>query len=168
MARVVIGTITDVCDFSMKEYYLHVKSSSIREFMRVKMFEFIDECHRRSLPWKASLTADTRIYLTEEFLLNEDEIEDDGRGEVAVNAIVIFGKPSLISFDLESIKLFPKKTFHDEKTSDEIAKCVACAENKKNILLSCGHMSTCGRCSSKIDLCPICRAKIETKTRVFW
>jgi hypothetical protein len=168
MARVVIGTITDVCDFTIvEEEYVQVKSSSIREFMRVKMFEFIDECHRRSLPWNASMTEDTRIFFNYETFVFDEFDTLEGRGEVTVNASVKFGKPSAIFFVLDSMEVYANKK-HDEKTSDEIAKCVACAENKKNIVLSCGHMSTCGGCSAKIDRCPICRAKIETKTRVFW
>ncbi len=135
MARVVIGTITDVCDFTIvEEEYVQVKSSSIREFMRVKMFEFIDECHRRSLPWKASLTADTRVYFNYESTIMDDAETPEGRGEVAVIARVKFGNPSEIFFTLDWMDVLKNQ---DEKTSDEIAKCVACAENKKNILLSC-------------------------------
>ncbi|KAJ6644431.1 Mitochondrial E3 ubiquitin protein ligase 1 [Pseudolycoriella hygida] len=47
--------------------------------------------------------------------------------------------------------------------------CVVCVSNPKEVIcLPCGHVCLCEDCALQIkDFCPICRAKIESKTAAF-
>lgn len=59
----------------------------------------------------------------------------------------------------------------DEEHDQEIvakSACVICLANEKQfVFIPCGHMATCGECSFAIDKCPICRAQITKKQRVY-
>ena len=44
--------------------------------------------------------------------------------------------------------------------------CSICLEREKNTRLNCGHM-ICDTCASSISLCPICRAPITSRDRVY-
>jgi E3 ubiquitin-protein ligase MUL1 len=52
-----------------------------------------------------------------------------------------------------------------ENEQPEMQVCVVCCQNHRGIiLLPCGHVCLCEDCSERItDLCPVCRAEIETK-----
>lgn len=48
-----------------------------------------------------------------------------------------------------------------------VPKCSVCLENNSAIIFDCGHMCTCNSCSQMLSNCPICRARIERRQRVF-
>jgi hypothetical protein len=56
---------------------------------------------------------------------------------------------------------------NDEVASSEELKCPICMENKKCIAFDCNHLCSCNACARDLDTCPMCRAKIKTKTRLF-
>lgn len=48
------------------------------------------------------------------------------------------------------------------------AKCVICFAKPEEIAVDpCGHLSMCKECSEKVQQCPVCRAPIEKRLRVF-
>lgn len=52
------------------------------------------------------------------------------------------------------------KVFQDE-TEDE---CVICLSDRKQYVFGpCGHFYVCRSCVNRLELCPICRSKIEFK-----
>lgn len=58
----------------------------------------------------------------------------------------------------------------EEPSEGPVAKsaCVICLANEKEfVFIPCGHMATCGECSFTINKCPICRAEITKKQRVY-
>jgi len=48
-------------------------------------------------------------------------------------------------------------------------ECPICHENERKVRLNCGHM-LCNMCSSdsRVDKCPVCRAPITTRDRVYY
>jgi Zinc finger, C3HC4 type (RING finger) len=56
----------------------------------------------------------------------------------------------------------------DQPSTNEAEECRVCMEMKRCISLQpCGHTVTCKRCSDNIEICPVCRANIEAKIRVY-
>ena len=67
-------------------------------------------------------------------------------------------------------------TFLASITADEPLLCERCEERACKVCLKeevcivfdpCYHLATCTKCSSSLKECPICRGKINKKTRVF-
>jgi hypothetical protein len=56
-----------------------------------------------------------------------------------------------------NINLDNLKIYEDSETSD----CAICmALPKDSVMYPCGHFYTCGECSKKLEICPICRQKV--------
>lgn len=73
-------------------------------------------------------------------------------------------------------RLKGEKFVSDVKKGSEIKRaegeesnpCVICLEYEKTyVFIPCGHMATCGKCTFKIDNCPICRSPIARKQKVY-
>jgi len=78
-------------------------------------------------------------------------------------------------------KHFKKMTIHEEnkeiknkstppttETGNGNMKCVICLEKDKCFLfLPCRHVSCCEDCSNKVNQCPICRNRIDSKLKIF-
>ena len=67
-------------------------------------------------------------------------------------------------------------TFLARVTAEEPQRCQRCEERTCKVCLKeeveilfdpCGHLSTCTKCSSGLNECPICRRKINKKIRAF-
>jgi len=55
----------------------------------------------------------------------------------------------------------------DEK-AESSSTCVVCMDGPKEIcFVPCGHVSCCSKCSDKLDVCCICKQKIDKKVKVF-
>jgi len=47
--------------------------------------------------------------------------------------------------------------------------CVVCMNHRSNItFIPCGHVATCELCSSQVQICPICRQKINERQKIFF
>lgn len=46
--------------------------------------------------------------------------------------------------------------------------CAVCWSHVADVALDCGHVCTCGPCSTKIPKCPLCRRNISRRLRVYW
>ena len=67
-------------------------------------------------------------------------------------------------------------TFVVRVKADEPQRCMRCEERTCKVCLKeeacmmfdpCGHLSTCKKCSTDLNECPICRKKIEKKNQAF-
>uniref|UniRef100_A0A6B2LWW0 RING-type domain-containing protein n=1 Tax=Arcella intermedia TaxID=1963864 RepID=A0A6B2LWW0_9EUKA len=55
-----------------------------------------------------------------------------------------------------------------ESYMQEKQACVVCLTDKKAmVFVPCGHMSCCVNCSGRVSTCPVCRAAISQKVKVF-
>ena len=45
-------------------------------------------------------------------------------------------------------------------------QCAICFENDKNCMFNCGHRA-CMECAQKLDVCPVCREPVTSRTQVF-
>jgi len=56
----------------------------------------------------------------------------------------------------------------EKKRAPVSAKCVICFEKREEVAVDpCGHLSMCKECSEMVQQCPVCRAPIEKRLRVF-
>ncbi|CAF0765393.1 unnamed protein product [Didymodactylos carnosus] len=62
-------------------------------------------------------------------------------------------------------------TTRSESTDDNVASdgiCSICWERKSNCaFIPCGHVTTCEQCSNDVDKCPVCRATIQQKQKLY-
>ena len=57
----------------------------------------------------------------------------------------------------------------EEEKDVEFIKCVICLENNKSYLfMPCKHIPCCKNCAEKVEQCPICRSKIDSKIRIWF
>jgi hypothetical protein len=57
---------------------------------------------------------------------------------------------------------------HITDTNDEPAKCVVCRDQPANVaMIPCGHTHCCMTCASRVAKCPICRANVTDRLRVY-
>lgn len=60
------------------------------------------------------------------------------------------------------------KLRNDTVATTAVRECVVCLQPKLEIVfLPCGHMCTCATCAPRVEDCPMCRAAITEKKRVF-
>ena len=45
--------------------------------------------------------------------------------------------------------------------------CAVCMTQTVEMTFNCGHASTCMTCSDNLDTCPICRANITSRNRLY-
>ena len=58
---------------------------------------------------------------------------------------------------------------YEDVTEDrQLNKCSICLENNVAVIFNCGHVCSCHSCSRRIDECPICRAVITRRQRMFF
>ena len=53
----------------------------------------------------------------------------------------------------------------EERMRDE-RQCPICLDNDKNCMFNCGHRA-CMECAQKLDVCPVCREPVTSRTQVF-
>jgi len=67
---------------------------------------------------------------------------------------------------LVGIALFLKSFQTPSRDAPNI--CSVCWEASCSIAFNCGHVCTCGRCSTGLTSCPVCRTKIKRRLRVYF
>ena len=50
---------------------------------------------------------------------------------------------------------------------DQASECIVCLENTREVAFGCGHLCVCDGCSTVVGECPICRAPITERRRIF-
>ena len=73
----------------------------------------------------------------------------------------------LLAYSDRELKKKDKEEEEEEEKKDEHLCCI-CLENKADIVfIPCGHLSTCGRCTTNIKDCCVCRTNITQCVKVF-
>ena len=54
-----------------------------------------------------------------------------------------------------------------QEEQKEAMLCSVCMDAAKDCMLNCGHLQLCMGCAPALDVCPICRASITNRTKVF-
>jgi hypothetical protein len=61
-----------------------------------------------------------------------------------------------------------RRTRAESNLADAATECVICMVRKRDALLRpCGHLVLCALCANTITTCPMCRAPIDSRVRVF-
>lgn len=84
---------------------------------------------------------------------------DHVKGERFVDSVKqSFEEPKIIQAENE-----------EQKEESDRNRCVICLGNEKQlfVFIPCGHMVACGPCSYGMDKCPMCRATIDKKQKVY-
>lgn len=72
------------------------------------------------------------------------------------------------AYRLECFKCHKAKAVPEVVATAGAHECVICLEPKLEVLFEpCGHIITCTTCAPGVDMCPLCRAAIVKRTRVF-
>ena len=50
---------------------------------------------------------------------------------------------------------------------DQASECIVCLEASREVAFGCGHLCVCDGCSTVVGECPICRAPITERRRIF-
>ncbi|KAG7580227.1 Copine [Arabidopsis suecica] len=65
-----------------------------------------------------------------------------------------------------SVPTNPFESKHMSSGADDNQLCPICLSNPKNMAFGCGHQ-TCCECGPDLKVCPICRAPIETRIKLY-
>ncbi len=175
-------TVFDEGDFSVSKRILRTESPIIKNFIGTKMAEFVRECIEARQLFSMGLDNSVVLFVpSSKITMNGQKSLDHpcetknhetvhGRGRITVEekrGVNSHGNRT-INFVVKKLEILSIKIL-DEKAQEESSKCIICEENKKICrLYPCGHMMTCWGCAEKIDICPVCRAVIESRARVYW
>ena len=86
----------------------------------------------------------------------------------AINFSVL-SKEELLQLEetVQAVSLKMKKE-QERRKGEENQDCCICLENKKDVVFNpCGHYVCCTQCSSSLNICPLCRTKIDGKIKVY-
>ena len=73
--------------------------------------------------------------------------------------------PSIVTPEIKSSS---NSTSSTATTTTEIPVCIVCMnESYTHTFIPCGHMCTCELCANKLQECPMCRAHILNRIKVF-
>ncbi len=68
----------------------------------------------------------------------------------------------------EKAEAAAKQLAAEKQRSEEERKCVVCLERPKDLSFApCGHTCCCVACGTELSVCPLCRAAITTRQRLF-
>ena len=71
--------------------------------------------------------------------------------------------------DLESLEVkTPEELIVMQQELIDRLKCKVCWEKQvQTVLVPCGHSCACWECGLKLQTCPLCRAAVNSRMRVF-
>ena len=104
-----------------------------------------------------------------------DALEEDARLVPAPSAgdLAALSDEALAAFSAEAAALSHKLVSEDARraaiATTSTNECVVCHERPLEVAFGCGHFCTCVECgiSAKISKCPICRAPVTDRRRIF-
>ena len=57
---------------------------------------------------------------------------------------------------------------HGNVDDNDVTSCIICLERPRDVvLLECGHVYTCKQCTERLQMCPVCRHKIDRFVPIF-
>ena len=104
-----------------------------------------------------------------------DALEEDARLVPAPSAgdLAALSDEALAAFSAEAAALSHKLVSEDARraavATTSTNECVVCHDRPLEVAFGCGHFCTCVECgiSAKISKCPICRAPVTDRRRIF-
>lgn len=67
-----------------------------------------------------------------------------------------------------SITQLQNQLDEEKRRANEASMCILCYERNKCVAFRpCGHVCSCESCSRRVDQCPLCRAPVQQRVRVF-
>ena len=45
--------------------------------------------------------------------------------------------------------------------------CIICLDDARSVAFGCGHLCCCGECADELKECPVCRARIKQRLRIY-
>jgi len=62
-----------------------------------------------------------------------------------------------------------KRLEMERKQYLELKKCCICLDREKDtVLVDCFHYCVCSICANVLEICPLCKSKIQTKKRIYY
>jgi len=62
-----------------------------------------------------------------------------------------------------------KRLEMERKQFLELKKCCICLDREKDtVLVDCFHYCVCSICANALEICPLCKSKIQTKKRIYY
>jgi hypothetical protein len=126
---------------------------------------------------KASLVDQARALAAERDSLRaeRDALEESARLVPAPSAgdLAALSDEALAAFSAEAAALSHKLVSEDARraaiATTSTNECVVCHERPLEVAFGCGHFCTCVECgiSAKLSKCPICRAPVTDRRRIF-
>ena len=126
---------------------------------------------------KASLVDQARALAAERDSLRaeRDALEESARLVPAPSAgdLAAMSDEALAAFSAEAAALSHKLVSEDARraaiATTSTNECVVCHERPLEVAFGCGHFCTCVECgiSAKLSKCPICRAPVTDRRRIF-
>ena len=126
---------------------------------------------------KASLVHQARVLAADRDALRAelDALEESARLVPAPSAgdLAALSDEALAAFSAEAAALSHKLVSEDARraaiATTSTNECVVCHERPLEVAFGCGHFCTCVECgiSAKLSKCPICRAPVTDRRRIF-
>ena len=124
---------------------------------------------------KASLVHQARVLAADRDALRAelDALEESARLVPAPSAgdLAAMSDEALAAFSAEAAALSHKLVSEDARraaiATTSTNECVVCHERPLEVAFSCGHFCACDACARGLSKCPICRAPVTDRRRIF-
>jgi len=84
--------------------------------------------------------------------------------KIVVSSALVTNNNNEVVINIDAIS---RIQYRNKIVNDDRLCCICTYEPSNTFFLPCGHLKCCQKCSAKIDICPICRSKIEEKRKVY-
>ena len=124
---------------------------------------------------KASLVHQARVLAADRDALRAelDALEESARLVPAPSAgdLAAMSDEALAAFSAEAAALSHKLVSEDARraaiATTSTNECVVCHERPLEVAFGCGHFCACDACARGLSKCPICRAPVTDRRRIF-
>ena len=124
---------------------------------------------------KASLVHQARVLAADRDALRAelDALEESARLVPAPSAgdLAALSDEALAAFSAEAAALSHKLVSEDARraaiATTSTNECVVCHERPLEVAFGCGHFCACDACARGLSKCPICRAPVTDRRRIF-
>ncbi|CAD7082243.1 unnamed protein product [Hermetia illucens] len=117
----------------------------------------------------------THDHVAQRELENDNELERDGVAAEGAVALPTEHKPheresSVNESNDDSITISKSLfQFFIKGGNEDTGECKICSEQIRDVVfLPCGHVVACSECAKQCEFCPICRAKVERKHKLYY
>jgi hypothetical protein len=101
----------------------------------------------------------------------EDVIEKNRELQIEIDRLKREGRKDAKAEPDGADEVIPNEEVEKPSEEDIIPKgqecCVCLSKRRTHVMIPCGHRAICEECAPAINTCPICRAAVTTKVKVF-